>query len=135
MKIKFFRNVLHLIAFICIASHELQAQTISPDADNAGLKLPAGFGALRVIDNLGKARHLTVTPQNDIYVKLARPTKDGKGILILHENMNGKATLKGGFGNYSGTGICIKNGYLYASSNEEVFRYKLNDKNEVINPE
>ena len=40
-----------------------------------------------------------------------------------------------GFGKYTGTGIAIKNGYLYASSDEEVFRYKLNDKNEVINPD
>jgi glucose/arabinose dehydrogenase len=34
----------------------------------------------------------------------------------------------------SGTGIYIKNGYLYTSSNEDVYRYKLNDKNEVIDP-
>ncbi|MEO7766542.1 MAG: PQQ-dependent sugar dehydrogenase, partial [Ferruginibacter sp.] len=39
-----------------------------------------------------------------------------------------------GFGDYGGTGIAIKDGYLYTSSNEEVFRYKLDEQNQVINP-
>lgn len=42
------------------------------------------------------------------------------------------------FGNYTGTGIAIKNGYLYASSDDEVFRYKFNANNEIAdgnNPE
>ena len=30
-----------------------------------------------------------------------------------------------------GTGIVIKNGYLYASSDDDVYRYKLNAANEV----
>lgn len=104
-----------------------------PDADNAGLKLPAGFGALKVADNLGKARHIAVTAQGDIYVKINGKVADNKGILVLH-TVNGKAETTGGMGNYGGTGIVIKNGYLYASSDEEVFRYRLNDKGEVINP-
>lgn len=105
-----------------------------PLSDDSGLKLPSGFSASKVIDSSGKARHLVVTPQGNIYVKLAKP-KDGKGILIYHENANGKASLTGGFGDYGGTGIYMKNGYLYASSNQEVFRYKLNEKNEVIHPD
>ncbi|MGN6181096.1 MAG: PQQ-dependent sugar dehydrogenase [Mucilaginibacter sp.] len=107
---------------------------VVPDADNAGLTLPEGFGALKVADVGAKARHLAVTPQGDIYVKLAKP-KDGKGILVLHEGADGKAQITGSFGNYGGTGIYIKNGYLYASSNTEIFRYKLNAENQVINPE
>ncbi|MDQ2720241.1 MAG: PQQ-dependent sugar dehydrogenase [Bacteroidota bacterium] len=106
-----------------------------PDADNAGLTLPAGFSALKVADNTGQARHIAVTKEGNIYVKLARP-KDGKGILYLQDaGKDGKMDKETGFGNYGGTGMYIKNGYLYASSDEEVFRYKLNDKNEVINPD
>ena len=30
-----------------------------------------------------------------------------------------------GFGNFGGTGIALKNGYLYASSDNDVYRYKL----------
>jgi glucose/arabinose dehydrogenase len=108
---------------------------VTPDADTAGLKLPAGFGAIKVADSVGKARHLVVTKEGDIYVKLASP-KDGKGIIRLHDaNGDGKADENTGFGNYGGTGITIKNGYLYASSNTEVFRYKLDDKDQVTNPD
>jgi len=105
----------------------------SSDAPNAGLKLPEGFKADMLIEGIGSARHIAVTPEGEIYVKLNR-ARNGKGILLLHQTANGKAEVKTGFGNYSGTGMYIKDGYLYASSNEEVFRYKLNDKYEVINP-
>jgi len=102
------------------------------DAANAGLTLPAGFNAAEIADNLGDARHLVVTPQNDIYVHLAGP-RNGKGIIVLHD-AGDKATVKTGFADYGGTGIYIKNGYLYASNDRDVFRYKLNEKNEVVNP-
>ncbi|HEU4553785.1 MAG TPA: PQQ-dependent sugar dehydrogenase [Chitinophaga sp.] len=107
---------------------------LTSDADTAGLKLPAGFGAIKVADSIGKARHLVVTPQGDIYVKL-NSLKDGKGIIRLHDaNGDGKADEQTGFGNYGGTGIALKNGYLYASSDTEVFRYKLDDSSHVMNP-
>ncbi|MBZ4189117.1 PQQ-dependent sugar dehydrogenase [Niabella beijingensis] len=100
----------------------------------APIKLPQGFTAHTILDSSAKARDIVVTPQGIIYVKLSRP-KNGKAILVLKERADGKATVTGGFGNYSGTGLYLKNGYLFASSNEAVFRYQLNDKNEVINPE
>lgn len=104
------------------------------DADNAGLKLPAGFGALKVADGIGRARHIAVTDQGDVYVKLMR-VADGKGIVRLRDtNGDGKAEDISSMGNYGGTGIAIKNGYLYASSDEEVFRYKLDAKGEVVSP-
>lgn len=131
IKLKYFLP----IAAVIVALFALKSDTgVVADADNAGLKLPAGFGALKVAETGAHARHLTVTPQGDIYVKLARP-KEGKAILVLHENTDGKAVLTGGFANYGGTGIYIKDGYLYASSNNEVFRYKLNAQNKVIDPE
>jgi len=98
------------------------------------LKLPAGFSSLIVADGLGQARHLIVTKEGDIYVKLGK-LKDGKGIYRLRDtNGDGKADQITGFGNYIGTGMAIKNGYLYASSNTEIYRYKLNDKDEVVDP-
>jgi glucose/arabinose dehydrogenase len=108
------------------------SKTAGVAAASAGLTLPEGFNAAILAEDLGGTRHIAVSPQGDIFVKLGKP-KDGKGILVLHEN-NGKAEVKSGFGDYDGTGIYIKNGYLYTSSNEDVYRYKLNDKNEVIDP-
>ena len=58
---------------------------VVPDADNAGLKLPAGFGALRVAENVGRSRHIVATPQGDLYVKLDRAV-NGKGVLLLHSS-------------------------------------------------
>jgi glucose/arabinose dehydrogenase len=105
----------------------------APEPANAGLKLPAGFSAEVTVETGGSARHIVVTPNGLIYIKLAKPV-NGKGILVYQKGADGKATLKSSFGNYGGTGIYLKNGYLYASSNQEVFRYKLNANNEVIDP-
>lgn len=102
-----------------------------PDADNAGLTLPTGFSAMVVADNTGEARHIAVTNEGNIYVKLNR-VKNGNGILYLQdENGDGKMEKKTGFADYGGTGMALKNGFLYASSNTDVYRYKLNDKDEV----
>lgn len=106
--------------------------TSSPVAANAALKLPDGFGVKVIASKLGGAREIAVTPQGDIYVKLSR-AKGGKGILFLHQDGD-TSTVKTSFGSYGGTGVFVKNGYLYASSDEEVFRYKLNAQNEVISP-
>lgn len=109
-------------------------KTLQPDADNGGLKLPAGFGAITVVDSLGRNRHLVVNSNGDIYVKLAR-LKDGKGILVLREDANGKGKVVKSFGRFGGTGIAIKNGYVYASSDTSVFRFKLNNNGEIANPD
>jgi len=135
MKIKLKYTLPVVAVAISVILFALKADSgVVADADNAGLTLPAGFGALKVAETGAQARHLVVTPQGTIYVKLARNNKDGKAILVLHEASNGKATITSGFGNYGGTGIYLKDGYLYTSSNREVFRYKVNEKNEVINP-
>jgi glucose/arabinose dehydrogenase len=115
------------------STHTNKMVLVKPDADNAGLKLPAGFGALKVADNIGHTRHITVNSQGDIYAKIQGKVTGEKGIIKLHDSKgDGKADLITSFGNYGGTGIAIKNGYLYASSDEEVFRYKLDEKGNVL---
>lgn len=105
-----------------------------PVGDEA-IKVPQNFNATVVTAGLGRARHIAVNVNGDVYVKLEK-LKDGKGIYRLRDtNGDGKADDIIGFGDYAGTGISIKNGYLYASSDEEVFRYKLNDKGDVLNPD
>ena len=97
------------------------------------IKLPAGFSATVLSTEIGNPRHITVSKNGDIYAKLSK-LKDGKGICLLRDtNKDGVIDEKIMFGDYPGTGICIKNGYLYASSNTGVFRYKLNEKEEIIN--
>src|SRR4051812_17344049 len=104
----------------------------------ADLKLPEGFSATIVADSLGSLRHLAVTAKGDVYVKM-NSVRRNKGIFFLSDtNHDGRLDKKTMFADYAGTGIKIKDHYLYASSNTSVFRYKLNDKDEVIdvnNPE
>ncbi len=70
------------------------------------LKLPDGFSSAMIADDLGKTRHLAITPKGDIYVKLGAQ-KDGKTILMLTQSGD-KATVKNSFGDYEGTGIFIQ---------------------------
>lgn len=106
-----------------------------PASTPADIRLPAGFSASIVAEDLGPARHIAISKTGDIYVKLAK-LKDGKGIYRLRDtNQDGVIDERVGFGDYVGTGIYLKNGYLYTSSNSSIYRYKLNDKGEVISPD
>ena len=115
-------------------STKLASKAILPDADNAGLKLPAGFGALKVADSVGRARHIAITDKGTIYVKLSRLV-NGKGIVMLRDNDgDGRTEEKGSFGDFGGTGIAISGKWLYASSDQEVFRYALTPEGSLVNP-
>ena len=117
------------------AGNAKQNSKILPDEDNAGLKLPEGFVALKVADGLGRARHIAVTDSGDVYVRLNRMV-NGKGILLLSDgDGDGRTDSQSGFGNYAGTGIYLTRDYLYASSNEAVFRYKLDKDQRVVQPD
>ena len=120
-----------LIATLLIIATTLSALTYSyqDDKPNAGLITPQGFKAIKLIEGIGKVRHIAVTQNGDIYARLARPVK-GQGTLLLMQN-DGKATVKLGFGDYGGTGVHLYKGYLYTASNSEIFRYKV-DKNEQV---
>ncbi len=93
----------------------------APDADNGGLVLPPGFRALVVADNLKPLRNMTVAPNGDIYVK----TREA-GIYGLRDtNGDGRADVIKEFGSGGGIGIALHGDWLYSSTNDHVFRYKL----------
>lgn len=101
------------------------------DPDNGGLSLPDSFDAVVVADSTGRARHIAVNANGDVYVKLRSPAP--KGLLALRdENNDGKADRIENFGDYKdeghyGTAMRIHNGYLYFSTAGEVYRMKLTD--------
>ncbi len=129
-KLKFFTVLfcgLLLLAFTASSNDSSKIGKAIPLSDSS-LVLPAGFNAAKVVTDLGRARHIAIAANGDVFVKLEK-LKDGKGIYRLHDSdKDGVADEITGFGNYVGTGIAIKNGYLYASSNKEVYRYKINEK-------
>jgi len=113
-------------------SEVMTALVINPD--NAGIKVPDGFGVIKVADSLGAPRHIAVNSSGGIYLKLRKPI-DGEGILYLEDrDGDGVADTKKGFADYGGTGIYLDDNYLYASSDEEIFRYKLDANGEVTEP-
>lgn len=112
----------------------LPTPKLTPNAP-ANLKLPAGFTATVFAEDVGAARHLVVNHTGTVFVKLGKE-KDGQGIVRLRDtNADGVADERSGFGNYPGTGIALKGGYLYASSNSGIYRYVLNAREEVVNPD
>ena len=107
---------------------------LPPPKPDVTLTLPAGFTATVFADGLGKARHIATTANGYVYVKLDG-NRNGKTIVRLKDNNgDGIADQEVDFGNFKGTGIGVKDGYLYASSDTEVYRFKLNADGVVENP-
>jgi glucose/arabinose dehydrogenase len=104
---------------------------LNPDKDNGGLRLPDGFEALVVAENLGHGRHIAVNDNGDIYLALEE-LKDHHGIAALRDTSgDGKADITEYFGDLPGTGLQIHKGYLYFAHDTGVIRYKLRE-NELL---
>lgn len=134
MKISIFTFLFLVVSFAYAQPASAQTNTSTNTNVAIGLKLPQGFSATVIAEGLAGARHIAANKQGGLYVKLSK-LKDGKGIVYLKDtNGDGKFEEQAAFGDYPGTGIYIRNDYLYASSNDDVYRYKLNSAGEVINP-
>lgn len=95
----------------------------------AGLRLPEGFTASLVADNIGRARHIVIRDNGDIYVNLREDR--GRGGLVALRDTDGDvlANEVQYFGKtIEGTGIGIYQNYLYASSDTQLYRFALTDK-------
>src|SRR5690348_1304389 len=76
------------------------------DPDNGGLKLPQGFCALVVADDLGAARHMLAMPNGDLYVATQGSQGHPAGVVGLRDsNGDGKFDVTEKFGDKSTTGI------------------------------
>src|SRR5689334_6114164 len=104
------KNMLLLACTVVIAVTAFSNDTtrLNPSSKRQAIKdegpqitLPSGFRSTVVTTGLGKARHLTVAANGDVFVKLEK-LKDGKGIIRLHDaNNDGRADEISGFGNYT----------------------------------
>src|SRR5947207_15885595 len=82
------------------------------DPDNGGLKLPQGFCALVVANDLGAARHIAVAPNGDLYVSLMTGRGQTPGVVALRDsNGDGEMDVTERFGDKSSTGIALRNDY------------------------
>jgi glucose/arabinose dehydrogenase/mono/diheme cytochrome c family protein len=133
-----------IVVLTAIAGSTAPAQTKCP-ADNAGLKLPAGFCATVFADDIGHARHLVVAPSGVVYVNTwsgayygNKPPHPGGFLVALQDTKGtgeanvierfGETAQQGGAG---GTGIGIYKGGLFAESKDRIIRYELPTKGMV----
>ena len=98
------------------------------DADNGGIRLPSDVCAVVVADNLGSARHLTVSTAGDLFVirRVQRGDSESGAVVALRDrNGDGRADVIKQFGSHYGTSIEWRRGYLYVSSETELVRYQM----------
>lgn len=125
--------VLLLIVLVIISCSKISRNLPAGSADKGGLSLPDKFEAVVVVDSIGKARHLAVNENGDIYVKLTfnRAMKGSGGTVGLRDlNGDGRADSIVYFGDYkdiggSAVGMTIHDGYLYTSTVNQVLKNKL----------
>ena len=131
-------SMLVLLAVLTTQCKQNSKEKVAAPINETDIVIPEDFSIEVVAKDLGNLRHMTVSKNGDIYVNRSK-LKDDKGIILLKDTDNdGKIDTEKQFGNLPGTGILIKGGYLYTSSNSGVYRYKLNENEEIIdidNPE
>lgn len=112
----------------CSTEETPQEPTLpTPDADHGGIVLPDNFGAIAVVDTLGRGRHIAVRDNGDIYVMLRRLNNE-KGLMALRDTSgDGRADIIEGFGTATGTEVRIKDNFIYYSSDQYVFRSPLSE--------
>ena len=105
----------------------VEATAAAPDCDpgNGGLMLPGGFCAAIFADDIGRARHLTVAQNGDVFVRLRSDTLGG-GIVALRDTTgDGRADVVERFHGSGGTGIAARGDWLWFTTDTEVFRVRL----------
>lgn len=96
------------------------------DADNGGLTLPEGVCARVVTEGVGPARHIAVSPDGTIYIRLSR-AQNGNSMVAVHDTTGDRrADVVERFDtNSGGTGVTVHDGYLYAGTDTQVYRWPL----------
>ena len=120
----------HTLCATTLAATSLFAASSASAADscdNAGLDLPEGFCATVFAEDAGAPRHLAVADNGTVYVNLANDV-DGHGLMALRDSDDdGVADERTTFGEGGGTGLAIHDGWLYAATVTDIYRYKLDD--------
>lgn len=108
----------------CGQDSALSDSVVACAPDDGGLALPDGFCATVVAEDLGTTRHLTVAANGDVYAAV-RDTTAEAGIVALRDTDNDyEADQTEYFGDGSGTGIGLRNGYLYFGADTALWRYE-----------
>ena len=106
-------GVLLSLVLVGCNSTDNSASTDAGNSTDTSLTLPEGFRATVVAEDLGSTRHLTVAENGDVYAAV-RDTENGGGIAALRDTTGDyTADRTEYFGDTGGTGIGLRDGYLY----------------------
>ena len=128
-----------LVLAACASTQTSVANRNTCDPDNGGLTLPAGFCASVFADNLGRARHITVAPNGDVYANTwsssytgLKNAPGGYLVALRDTDRDGKADVVRRFGPEhqdgqagGGTGIAVHRGALYVEDIGKIVRYRM----------
>lgn len=93
-----------------------------------GITIPDGFQATVFADNIGRARHIVVRDNGDVFVALREALEEGQGIIALRDrDGDGFADITQSFGQGAGTGMGIHEDALWFANATEVYRYQFED--------
>ena len=96
------------------------------DSTNGGITLSREFCALVVHDSLGRARHMAVAENGDVFVAVNNTRQARGGIVVLRPRAgSGMLEEVGRFGENGGTGIAHHGEHLWFGTNEAVLRYRI----------
>jgi len=114
-----------VLAPLALATVAVCAAPPAPDPDNGGITLPPGFRAVVFADGLvtprtGALRFLAVAPNGDVYAK----TKRGPIYALRDTDGDGRADMTRSFAGGGGTGLALRDGWLYHSTDKDVYRYQ-----------
>jgi glucose/arabinose dehydrogenase len=100
-------------------------EAVDCDPDNGGLILPPGFCAVVVAKDLGRARHMAIRPNGDLYVAINNgPGTTLGGVVALRDtDGDGRADQQARFGPTGGNGVAWGEGQLYFAPDDRVLRY------------
>ena len=92
--------------------------------ETVGLTLPDNFCAIVVADEIGPARHLTVSDNGDVFVALAARRNTSGGVIVLRDTTgDGVADVESRFAGGAGDDVEFRGGYLYYATNDAIMRY------------
>jgi glucose/arabinose dehydrogenase len=111
-----------------LAGSGAPSAAVQCDPDNGGLTLPDGFCAAVVHEGVGRARHIAVAPNGNVYVALREPAGGGSIVALRDTTGDGRLDEEHRFGETGGTGIAVRDGWLYFAPNTAVLRYRLGDQ-------
>ena len=102
------------------------AQRLACERAPDGITLPTGFCAITVAESLGRARHIAVAPNGDLFVAMNNARNVRGGVAALRDtDGDGRVDVIERFGSNGGTGIALHGEWLYFATNDAVLRYRL----------